>query len=174
MFFCFYMVFVMILLVSMGCFFYCKEMYFLVENLEVYWVSVEGVLFEYKLKVIICGLFFCCVFLDVRVVIKIVVDMWYFGICYVRQIVCIVCEFVGFKNFVLLSEFVKDGCNYCLWGYDFSIEVVVICGDIFLVLFFFELLVKGEVRFGVFFDEVGKILDDCYCLRFLVVFLIGF
>lgn len=54
-FYCFYMVFVIIFIVSMGCLFYCKEIlvYFLVENLDVYYVSIEGILYENKLKVII-------------------------------------------------------------------------------------------------------------------------
>lgn len=90
-----------------------------------------------------------------RVVIKIVVDMCYFGICYIRWIVCFVCEFVVFKNFVFLKEFVSDGSNCCLWGYILGIEEVIIVGDLLIDFVFLELLVKGIIRLGVFFGEVG-------------------
>lgn len=105
-FYCFYMVFVIILIVNMGCFLYCKEriVYFLVENCEVYWVSVEGVLFENKLKVIIWGLILCCIFFDLRIVVKMVVDICYFGLCYVRWVVCFVCECIGVKKLVFFDS----------------------------------------------------------------------
>lgn len=173
-FFRFHMVFATTLLASMGCSLHCKEMHPLAENLEVHRVSVEGVPFEKKLKVIIRGPSPCCVLPDVRAAIKTVVDTRYPGIRYVRQIVCTACELAGFKNPALLSELVKDGCNYCSWGHDLSTEAAVIRGDIPLVSLPSELPAKGEVRLGVFFDEAGRILDDCYCPRLPAVFPIGF
>ena len=175
-FFRFHMVFATTSMATMGCSLHCKEIsaHPLAENLDVHQVSIDGVPYEHKLKVIIRGPSPCCVLPDVRAAIKTVVDTRYPGIRYIRQIVCPACELAELKNPALLQDLVKNGSNYCSWGHDLGTEATIIAGVLPLVSLPPELPAKGVVRLGVFFDEAGKILEDCYCPRLPAVFPIGF
>ena len=176
MFYRFHMVFATTSMARIGCALHCKEMsaHPLAENLDVHRVSIEGVPYEHKLKVIIRGPFPCCVLPDVRAAIKMVVDTRYPGIRYIRRIVCPVCELAAFKNPALLKELVKGGDNCCSWGHVLGTDEAVIAGDLPHTRVPPELPAKGTVRSGVFFGEAGQILDDCYCPRLPAVFPIGF
>lgn len=177
-FFRFYMVFATTSMASMGCSLHCKEMtaHPLAENMEVHRVSIEAIPYENKLKVIIRGPTPCCVLPDVRAAIKMVVDTRYPGIRYIRRVVCPACERTGFKNPALLNNFIHKGENFCSWGHPLGSEAEIIAGDLPAVRPAPELppKTKGEVRLGVFFDEAGGLLEDCYCPRLLAVFPIGF
>ena len=174
----FHMVFATTLIASMGCSLHCKEMssHPLAENLEVHRVSIEAIPFKNKLKVIIRGSTPCCVLPDIRAAIKTVVDTRYPGIRYIRQIVCPACERTGFKSPALLKDIVSEGENFCSWGHAVGTESAIIAGDLPVIQEAPELpaKAKGQVRLGVFFDEAGGVLEDCYCPRLLAVFPIGF
>jgi len=174
----FHMVFATTLIASMGCSLHCKEMssHPLAENLEVHRVSIEAVPFKNKLKVVIRGSTPCCVLPDIRAAIKTVVDTRYPGIRYIRQIVCPACERTGFKSPALLKDIVSEGENFCSWGHAVGTESAIIAGDLPVIQEAPELpaKAKGQVRLGVFFDEAGGVLEDCYCPRLLAVFPIGF
>lgn len=174
----FHMVFATTSMASMGCSLHCKEMssHPLAENLEVHRVSIEAIPFKNKLKVIIRGSTPCCVLPDIRAAIKTVVDTRYPGIRYIRQIVCPACERTGFKSPALLKDIVSQGENFCSWGHAVGTETAIIAGDLPVIQEAPELpaKAKGQVRLGVFFDEAGGVLEDCYCPRLLAVFPIGF
>ena len=174
----FHMVFATTSMASMGCSLHCKEMssHPLAENLEVHRVSIEAIPFKNKLKVIIRGSTPCCVLPDIRAAIKTVVDTRYPGIRYIRQIVCPACERTGFKSPALLKDIVNQGENFCSWGHAVGTETAIIAGDLPVIQEVPELpaKAKGQVRLGVFFDEAGGVLEDCYCPRLLAVFPIGF
>lgn len=175
----FHMVFATTSIANMGCPLHCKERtaHPLAENREVHRVSVEGVPFENKLKVIIRGSTPCCILPDLRTAVKMVVDTRYPGLRYVRRVVCSVCERTGVKKPALLDSINQEDENFCSWGHALGKEAAIIAGDVPSMELRPKLPSKAsasQVRLGVFFSEAGSLLDDCYCPRLLAVFPIGF
>lgn len=175
----FHMVFATTSMADVGCSLHSKKAAdpHLAENLRVHRVSIEGVPFENKLKVVIRGFQPCCVLPDLRAAIKMVVDTRYPGVRHIRRIVCPVCERTGLKKPSLLNNIYPDEVNFCSWGHALGKEDAIIAGDVPMIETCLDLPSKvrtSEVRLGVFYSESGSILDDCYCPRLLAVFPIGF